>query len=404
LKVLYLSLGWTIHDRRFVRAAATRHDVTVVTIAGQPESLPTGSAELDAGQVELIGLGGRSRPRSFCESDSDLLPALDRIVRALSPDVVHAGPLTSAGWLAAMVGRAPLVASSWGYDVLEEAPADPTARSRAQYAIAHAVAVHVDCATVRELARQNLGLDERKAVTFPFGLELDRFPLLGDALPVPPAFRQNAGVIALSVRAWESHYGIETTLKAFERAHRIQPRLGLMLAAGGSRELWIREFVEAAGLTHAVWIVGALTERELAPAYRTADLYLSCTPSDGTSISLLESLAMGLPCVVADNGANREWVVEGKTGILAAAGDAHAFGTGLAALAAWSPEQRATCRALSLQIVSQRADWRRHTDTLLGTYDAVSTGSTASAGKPVALLKTETATRDEFTDVRRNGG
>ena len=46
--------------------------------------------------------------------------------------------------------------------------------------------------------------------------------------------------------------------------------------------------------------------------FRAADTYISCAQSDGTSVSLLEAMATGLPLIVTDIPSNREWVVEGR--------------------------------------------------------------------------------------------
>jgi glycosyltransferase involved in cell wall biosynthesis len=47
-----------------------------------------------------------------------------------------------------------------------------------------------------------------------------------------------------------------------------------------------------------------------------ADLYVSTSPSDSTSVSLLEAMAAGLACVVPDIAGNREWIQDGVNGLL----------------------------------------------------------------------------------------
>ena len=45
-----------------------------------------------------------------------------------------------------------------------------------------------------------------------------------------------------------------------------------------------------------------------------ADVYVSLAESDGTSIALLEALALGAVPVLSDIPANRAWVRDGETG------------------------------------------------------------------------------------------
>jgi glycosyltransferase involved in cell wall biosynthesis len=53
-----------------------------------------------------------------------------------------------------------------------------------------------------------------------------------------------------------------------------------------------------------------------------ADLYISPSHVDGSSVSLMEALACGLPALVSDIPANQEWVSEGVNGWLFPDGNA----------------------------------------------------------------------------------
>jgi glycosyltransferase involved in cell wall biosynthesis len=56
-------------------------------------------------------------------------------------------------------------------------------------------------------------------------------------------------------------------------------------------------------------------------------------------VALLEAMATGRPVVVSDIPANREWVIEGESGLLVPPGDAAALSEALLRLAR-SPEAR----------------------------------------------------------------
>ena len=60
---------------------------------------------------------------------------------------------------------------------------------------------------------------------------------------------------------------------------------------------------------------------DLLPQYLClANLYLSSALSDGTSVSLLEAMACGLPVVVTKGYGNLEWVTPQQNGWLVEAG------------------------------------------------------------------------------------
>jgi glycosyltransferase involved in cell wall biosynthesis len=103
--------------------------------------------------------------------------------------------------------------------------------------------------------------------------------------------------------------------------------------------------------------------------FRAADTYVSCTQSDGTSISLLEAMATGLPVVVSDIPSNREWVVEEQNGWLASPRSAEQFADRLLRAARLSPEQRRLFSERNRRIVDDRADWDRNFPKLLEMYE-----------------------------------
>jgi glycosyltransferase involved in cell wall biosynthesis len=80
--------------------------------------------------------------------------------------------------------------------------------------------------------------------------------------------------------------------------------------------------VRAAGLTDIVHFLGRRDDAErVLPLF---DIYLSTSLSEGTSMTILEAMACGLPVVASDVGGNRRLVDE-ATGSLYRAGDAESF-------------------------------------------------------------------------------
>jgi len=62
---------------------------------------------------------------------------------------------------------------------------------------------------------------------------------------------------------------------------------------------------------------------ELPRVYRSADVYVSASHVDGSSVSLLEALACGKPALVSDIPSNCEWVSPGEQGWLFQDGNAN---------------------------------------------------------------------------------
>ncbi len=81
-------------------------------------------------------------------------------------------------------------------------------------------------------------------------------------------------------------------------------------------------FFRSGGVDEYVTFGGQISQTDLPRWYHMADLYISPSHVDGSSVSLMEALACGLPCLVSDIPANKEWVFENENGWLFRDGDA----------------------------------------------------------------------------------
>ena len=115
--------------------------------------------------------------------------------------------------------------------------------------------------------------------------------------------------------------------RAFVKAAPKLPGASLILLGAGSQGETIRSILatrrsDAAGSSS----VGAIPQAEIHRWYRKADLYVSPSHVDGSSVSLMEAMASGTPPLVSDIPANREWVREDANGWLFRDGDARSPG------------------------------------------------------------------------------
>jgi len=176
--------------------------------------------------------------------------------------------------------------------------------------------------------------------------------------------------VALSLRSWEPIYGVDVIVRGVARAMAQEPRLRLILLGGGSLAGQIQGLLAQAGLHVRVHLGGRVSNADLPRYYQAADLYLSASHSDGSSVSLLEALASGLPVLVSDIPGNREWVEAGKQGWLFPDGDAQALAEGLLR-AAGQPDALVEMGAAARQLAESRANWSVNFQKLILTYQTV---------------------------------
>jgi len=291
------------------------------------------------------------------------------VLHRIQPDLVQAGPLQTTAFLVALTGFRPLVSMSWGYDLLFDAHRNAAWRWATRFTLKHSAIMIGDCQTIRQRAVE-MGMPDKNIVTFPWGVDLELFS------PIDPTARmihrsnnrvniESDDFVLLSTRSWESLYGVLDLAKAFVSAARKHPQLRLVMLGNGSQASELRRTFLAAGMQDRVIFPGQISQTDLPHFYHMADLYISPSHSDGTSISLLEALACGTPVVTSNVSSLPE--VVGDAALMVEPTDSDALAVAM---------QRALTEAdLRSQMVSRgfaqarRFTWPRAAEQLLTAYN-----------------------------------
>lgn len=361
MRVLYFSPRLTPHDRRFLSAlSATEHQIFTLQLEGA-EKRPD-----EPGLPESITrIAWTERPDQGRISYPAARRRLKQITAEIKPDVIHAGPLHETAFLCALARLKPLVSMSWGSDILWQAKHNQFTRWMIEYTLRRTTVFTGDCQAVADEAAR-YGFPMEKMILFPWGVDLAHFTPHGPA-PIREELGWQDQFVILSLRSWEPIYGVDVLVKGFILAARENPALRLLLLGDGSQAAQIRALVVDAGMQNKVHFGGRRGLAELPDFYRAADLYASGSYSDGSSVSLMEALACGLPAMVSDIPSNREWVQPQENGWLFATGDPQAVKAGL--LQAYEnrailPDLRRRARLTA----EERADWTKNFPKLLDAY------------------------------------
>ena len=291
-RILFFADASSIPTPRWVREMAARgFDCVVAT--RRPAEVP--------GASEVIAL----RPGGDAAGWFLAIPAVHRLTRRLNPQWVHGHYLTSYGlWAAASRPgpQVPVVLTAWGTDILVT-PRAPGLRGAAMSALLgwtlqRAALVTADSAdALAEIRRHGT---PARCEEILWGADTERFR------PGVPA----AGFGIASLRSWEPNYQIDTLLRALAQFRTERPQAGaaLQLLGGGPDEPALRALAATLGLGESVRFTGRVDDAGLVAALQRARVSVSVPRSDATSVSLLESMACGLPVIASDLPANRAWV------------------------------------------------------------------------------------------------
>ncbi len=272
MHVCYIARGSFAHLPAYVEFFTGRgHRVSVIHLDPHPV----------AGAENYSAAVGRFHPDRGKWKLPFHLPLILRHLRALRPDILHAHYATSAGLLAALTGFDPLVVSCHGTDVLYGATGI-LRRPALKIAFARARVVHVVSQDMRERVVA-LGAAPSKVAVSNVGVDTT-------ALALPRRIGSHSNLELLCTRRLEPVYDLETLLCAVAL---LEEGIGLRctIAGGGARETELRALAVSLGVESRVIFLGGFAQEELPSLLTASDIYVSCSVSDGTSLSLLEGMS-----------------------------------------------------------------------------------------------------------------
>jgi hypothetical protein len=163
VRILYFTRDYTPHDHRFLSSlAATEHQVYSLRLERQ--GVQREDRPLPPQVTQVVWKGGREPFR--WRRVPALLADFRRVLDEVKPDLVHAGPVPTVAFLAALSGFRPLVSMSWGSDLLKDVDCSRWQRWTAGYALRRTSVLLGDCLAVKEKAVV-MGFPGRRVVTFP---------------------------------------------------------------------------------------------------------------------------------------------------------------------------------------------------------------------------------------------
>ena len=353
MRIATLSNASVVHTRRWVEHLRSRgHDVRLYSLEPGPEEL--GAILLPAAPLPGFLRYPLAVPRLASELD------------AFRPDVVDAHYVPNYGLMGALVGRHPLSVAAWGSDLLVSGRRDALQRARARHVLARADLVLADSDNLAAAAR-SLGAGPERLRAIPWGVDRARFR---------PGARERG--LLLSTRMHEPVYDLPALLRGAAPVLTRHPDAFLAIAGDGS----LRPQIEALAATllpkGRYRFLGRLSPEELAGWLARADLYLSASLSDSTSVSLLEAMAAGAVPVVSDLEGNREWVRNDEGARLFEPGDAAAIARAIEAALA-DPTWCARAREHNAAVIAARGDWHVNFARIESAFESL------AAGRPLPL-------------------
>jgi glycosyltransferase involved in cell wall biosynthesis len=281
-----------------------------------------------------------------------------KFIETMQPDVVHALRIPFEGMLASFTPAAfPLVISTWGNDLTLHARGSRRMAGWTRTALHRADGLMADASRDLSLA-ENWGYKTgRPTLMVPGngGLHLATFQQMKEQLNCgTQCFNPHKYQVVnpRGFRPGSVHQDI--FFKAIPAMLKEIPEIQFLCPAmQGQKEAerWVREL----GIEQHVVLLPYLPQSELWYLYNSADIYISLSSHDGTPNTFLEALACGCFPVVGDIASLREWIEDGKTGMLVDALDEGQVSQAVISALRNKP-LRENARALNWAILEKKAE------------------------------------------------
>lgn len=267
-----------------------------------------------------------------------LYPRIWRLLRELRPDVLHtcnfaALELVPLGWLA----RVPLrLHAEHGWDAHDRNGKNLRhQRVRRFYRpfVSHFVGVSKE---IDNYLGSAIRVSAPRRSLIANGVDTAQFsPAVGVRQAVPGCpFEPGKHWLIGTVGRLQTVKNQPLLARAFVRLVQQRPqaadRLRLVVVGEGPLRGEIESILSAAGLPHLAWLPGA--RNDVPAVLRMLDVFVLPSQAEGTSCTLQEAMAIGLPVVATAVGGNPELVQQGHTGLLVPSDDEAALADALASL------------------------------------------------------------------------
>jgi glycosyltransferase involved in cell wall biosynthesis len=272
-------------------------------------------------------------------------------IEQVKPDLIHAMRIPYEGMLAAdAYTGVPLLVSVWGNDFTLHAPSNWLMRHYTSWTMQVADALHADCQRDIRLGKQwGFNSTRPKLVTPGNGG-------IRSKIFYPPIKAVEEPVV-FNPRGFRTYVRNDVFFQAIPLVLAKQPDTKF-ICASMEGEPQAREWVGDLKISGSVELLPPLPHTQMADIFRRSQVVVSPSVHDGTPNSLLEGMACGCIPVAGDLESIREWITDGKNGLLTDATDPQKLALSLLE-ALENRSLRVQAAELNNKVIAERAEYTR---------------------------------------------
>jgi len=242
-------------------------------------------------------------PFNYCKA----IKKYQEIVNKEKPNLIHIQQISTYSLLLIKALERlklsiPVVVTAWGSDILINPSKGLLYKKMVQYVLEHGNIFTADA--------QFLADEMKKLASSKIPIMIANFGINVENIPVQ---KEN---IVYSNRLHKPLYRIDKIIIAFSKFLQQNSEWKLVVAATGTETECLKQLCKTLEIESNVEFLGWVDAKINSENYAKAKIWVSIPESDATSISLLEAMSLGCIPVVSDLPANKEWIENGKNGVV----------------------------------------------------------------------------------------
>lgn len=291
MKICYIADAVSIHIIDWVQFFAKRgHEVSLIT-----------DTDNRIEGVNVINIGD-CLPKIRVPGISAMLQILRKAkkikenLKIINPHILHAHYATNYGFLAALANFHPFVLTCHGSDILVDFDKSRLESFFIRYTLRKADIVTLPSEQMKKRIIRT-EINPNKIYQIQYGVNTEQFKFH------KKDFKQ---IVAISTRALYYKYRLDVLINAIPKVLNQFNNVEFQIIGEGDEKPALIHLCKQLNIQNSIKFLGFIAHDDIPKYYKKPQIYITTSPSDGISISLLEAFASGCYPIVPDNASNRQ--------------------------------------------------------------------------------------------------
>ncbi|NFN94092.1 MULTISPECIES: glycosyltransferase family 4 protein [unclassified Clostridium] len=301
MKICFIADSYSPHTQKWVKHfIKLGHEVSIISCS---------KTKIDGAENYYIPYIDKISKKRFWETYKNI-KNVKNVLKNIKPDILHGHYAIFGGFYCFTLRRNyNTVISAWGSDVLVFPKTSLINNLLTKKILRNSKYITSDSDYMTKEIIKLRG-SSKNVYTFPMGVENEIFNFRHEY------FTDNDTLQIISLRLHNSNYRIDTIIKGFYEALKINKNLFLTIGATGNDSNKLRELVTKFKIEDKVNFIGWYDAKDIGSILIDKDVAISIPISDATSVSLLETMAVGVFPIVSNIPANQEWIRNNENGLI----------------------------------------------------------------------------------------